>query len=463
MSNTIMQRCEAIRKSLDEYHNDQTEKFYETVGGVIYTIYLGLSHEIQQRIGLKQKVTLHSCQMPYASKGYDRAVRERCGIEILQHIYTGQNQEDLTINIVAKNLQCCTVNANNQTTMKLNFPRLLREAAQREATWNDYLEDTAKSCIDDLKQALNALPNKHYGIPEVVALKEHLLFKDFLISSNKVTYQNLYKKQRVQLIKEINRHLSHAKVTLDDAEKGSVCIHWHPHKVVTEPFYDYVEFYNFYNKVTPELQKVFDVIADNLQPLSLEEQLAFDQGEPVRQLSYWFKENDAKLLDFNAMEGVINSPALSEGLRETIKQKYQVAIKTIRHDAVWDGKHNSIKGSNITFFYQPLPDIKEPEFYTGVTMAQLEVVRQSLWNNTGDIAEKIIGEVLQIAEERIKAKDFSKRQIHLQNPEFNIEGVAINLTNLDHYLQEKIGQEIGKLSNGLIYASLGCINFNIKP
>lgn len=187
MSDTIAQRCEAIKDRFNEYYNHHSGDYCNTVDYVLGEIHTALSAEIEQCFGLQHKITLKGLHLPYTSKEYDHIIEERCGVKVLEHIYSSQNRQDLEVGIDSPSLHSCTIKLGDGTPSKLNFEHLAHEIAYRESLWDDHLGEFAQECINELKKTLASLPNKFYGIPSILNLTDNFLDRKYF----EVPYRNL--------------------------------------------------------------------------------------------------------------------------------------------------------------------------------------------------------------------------------------------------------------------------------
>lgn len=169
----------------------------------------------------------------------------------------------------------------------LDFALLVDESNQRIELWWKMIDGLAERCIRKIIDCLKSRPNNFYGIPhEIIVLeKGQNAFADtFDFCGTKIKFADLQPWQVEQLQDAINERISHGIVSFRNADVLQHSLWCHiekkPKRVVDNPLYDYAEFYQQYDFVTPELEKVFQEIADGLQAVPEEKQYEILEFQP---------------------------------------------------------------------------------------------------------------------------------------------------------------------------------------
>lgn len=269
-------------------------------------------------------------------------ITERYGLEIAidSDIHSGDY-----IHILSQSkIKLCTVyDPQRQQTLELDFPALFQEDQKRALFWKTNLPIFAKQTIDYCRKSLEENPYNYYGIPlqtYIVDANHHNAFHDQYISFNnlKISYDNLNRRQREDLENIMNQLVAHACIEIDkDCEpffsKLWIKFSKEPKKILSEPYFDYADFYQKYEKITPQLQKHFDHIAKHLDIPSAESQfltLSADQ-----KLTYWFSTSDGPDYDIMQQVTIKNSPAatcLLPSFLETVYPGLKITAMLFKHD-----------------------------------------------------------------------------------------------------------------------------------
>lgn len=207
-------------------------------------------------------------------------------------------------------LKVCTVMVDGKSVV-LDYLLLNVENEARRVKWGQFLPEFAVAIINECRKCLETMPNKHLGIPErMLVLKYNdssLLGRngstpfagEFSIGSLKACYHKLSEVQAKELAEKVNSMISHGEVEIDEPDNAMwVKILRRPEKVLEQPYFDYEDFYKKYEEVTPELQRVLNIVASNVAFPEMEEQLL--TLDPQRKLVYWF--NRERKLDFKLLK-----------------------------------------------------------------------------------------------------------------------------------------------------------------
>ena len=349
----IIKRCQEVRTKLQPYimvqrqaeiakHQNRLNAREKCIKDTLSRIYKELEAEIYNGCGnnffKSVCVSNHFLSDPDVSD----AITQHYGLELAidSDVYSG----DYIHILPQSKIKLCTIyDPQKQRTLELDFPALLQEDQNRALFWKTNLLILAKQTIDHCRKSLEENPHNYYGIPwqtYVCDANHHNAFHDQYInfSNLEISYDNLNRRQREELENTMNQLIAHARVEIDkDCEPFFsnlwIKISKDPEKILNEPYFDYADFYQKYEKITPQLQKHFDHIAKHLDTPSAESQfltLSADQ-----KLTYWFSTSDGPDYDI-VQKATIKNPSaatcLLPSFLETVYPGLKITTMLFKHE-----------------------------------------------------------------------------------------------------------------------------------
>lgn len=191
-----------------------------------------------------------------------------------------------------------TIQATNQLKIckikdkSFDFPDLFHEDCNRNAYWCTHLDEIAEAWIDKCVTHLETMPTRFYGIPDRVTILDDgctAFSGKWYFSNLKLKYSCLNQERVDELAATINRKMSHGEIIITPGDYFScmwVYFQKAPDKVIEDAYYDYATFYERFDHVTPELQKIFNDITLHIKLSSPEQQILALQSK--HQFVYMF-------------------------------------------------------------------------------------------------------------------------------------------------------------------------------
>lgn len=287
---------------LEEQREQESTYHVDSVNKLLIEFYRRLANVICAGCGVGDKVVLRGCNVGFADEDARKDVVDASGIKYEAKADNGS--ADLTVDLQEggrKLLVPSRVNGEVQR-MTLDFGLLVAENKTRGEAWIRRLPTLAEECVDKCWRCLEEIPHKYYGILETITITSDgvpILVKEpsFEFRDMRIEYRDLTNERASELQHAMNQLISHGtfsfyRINFSDLGVRLIIA---PGKVVQECRYDYETFYSQYDHVTPELQKVFDHIAQNLQIVPAEDQ--YRELKATGKLIYWFKDGDLDYLE----------------------------------------------------------------------------------------------------------------------------------------------------------------------
>lgn len=299
----------ALRANPDEQARQSASK-------LLSRVYKALSDKIYASCGLEDSIELFlsSHELRFAFGALGAAIRkvfqESCGLHISSENCV--NDCYLKLDLSGKAKICEGVDEEEKLTT-LDYPALLDENRRRRKCWEENLPVLAKQVINITKECLEVMPNKHYGVKQTLPIWQHCISEgqeqirnpfddgEFSVGDIVVKWNNLTAHQFSDLTEEMNKVFSGGRISIElFSGRAYVTVTRQPERKIENPYYNYWEFYSMYDRVTPELQAVFDMIADDVCFPTAAAQVRC--LAPQRKLIFqsWRKDK----LDYNTLETI---------------------------------------------------------------------------------------------------------------------------------------------------------------
>lgn len=411
--------------------------------------------------------------------------QEKCGLNL-----SYPADRDVVLVSLSSEVKCCKVTSLGSGNLELGFPAVLAENERRRKLWEKHLPETVRRVIDECKACLEAMPYKHYGIPETVLMWRWGFHRPMvpgcatLLSCLKVgdiegSYTYLSQKQFAELADEMNKQISHGAVEIRICESTLyVTMRRMPKREVKNPYFDYKKFYSVYDEMTPQLQSALDSIVRGTKFPGIVKQIS--NLTPERKMVYEFGSSGEKEYEWMSQAFLVNDhrKCLIETLQRDIPGINVVSMRFL--DNVESRLPHGVQGGYERIEFTVVID-ETQEDHAEQVLKQLQaeyLIRYIKKRRVQYIANAVIGQVLDNFElyHSINEANFTKvhrfsswggddgfavrldeRMIHRLRliTDEDVSGLKIILPGNDKRFTERLREAVLRRSGGMLSIDVG--------
>lgn len=380
-------------------------------------------------------------------------IKEMCGLNIDRHAH------GLVVNLRASHAaKKCTISLginSKRKTLTLDFPKLVEEIKQQDELLEENVYGLAQHYLECLNQALKTAPDRHYGITNPFKIRIDGK-EDAQIGTRKIPLKYLLMHDS-DIYKKMNNYISFGKITNMYTKDDGLYVSIEPSKnIAAWPIVNYKEFCEAYSVVTPELQAVFNNIADGLQPLPVEKH--YVHLDIRHWLFYSFQDEHSlhKLCD--SLEQVKNHDAFYAALASTIEEKLKIEVQGMHF-------HNE----RLYVHYKPLANQSEPELYHDITITEIKATIHEMKSALiPTVVDSLAHHALDIVDDYIKKgkiSDINRKTVDFphENLIFKTDQYEIDISKTDFIVRNTITEAIKTQTGKLVDFdySLQRVSFNL--